>query len=422
MGSMISVHRILYLYIIVSVVFTEVYVIVTWMQTITIMNYVLLVTFFLYKHPKQNKQIIKLQIIIFIFIAYIFLLNLLQNDLQKTLSTFITTLPIPFILGMFSLYPRRNELIFFFAKFYILYNLVFSILQVIGIYITSSSILAKIPIFGTYREFVGVSATQGVRISGAGASTISLACILGIIFILFYFYKYNDKLLSTKERSIYLLIVFVLILLTQTRSLIFALPIVIIITSIIVSKNNMKGIFLTSIGTIVFIGLFYTSLPTLMEMFPRLFLTINDDGSVIHRIQANVYGAIGTFNLSPWVGVPFSDAMIAMRNGLSEIGLFIGNYFINEVTYHNQLFYYFRHYGLIGLGLFILLFWKMIKVALDSNKSEENKKILFAIILFYFLYTLSHNNKWTMDYYLWVFMALQFKYETIKDKFINENR
>ena len=41
-----------------------------------------------------------------------------------------------------------------------------------------------------------------------------------------------------------------------------------------------------------------------------------------------------------------------------------------------------------------------------SKKLDLNKKILFAILLFHFIYTLSHNNKITSDYYIWIFMAL----------------
>lgn len=403
------------------VIFTEVYIIVPWMQVITILNYMILVTYLLYERPQKNIRIIKLQIIILIFILYMFLVNLLQNDVKEAIATFIATFPVPFILGLFSRYPKKNELIFFFAKFYILYNLFFSILQLIGLHITSNTIIARIPLFGTDRGFVGFG-EQGVRISGAGSSTISLACILGMIFILFYFYKNKEKLLGKRERQFYLITIFILILLTQTRSLIFSLPLVLIITNIIVSHNKGKGIILTMVSIMVIFILTYILLPVLYELFPRLFLSIYEDGSVVHRIQANIYGAVGTFNLSPWVGVSFSDAMYAMENGYNNIGLFIGYYFIPEVTYHNQIFYYFRHYGFIGLGLFLLLFWKMIKIALDSKKIESSQKILFSIIIFYFLYTFSHNNKWTMDFYLWIFMSLHIGYETTKDKLTNEKK
>lgn len=293
-------------------------------------------------------------------------------------------------------------------------------MQLVGIHITSNTIISNLPMFGTDRDFVGYG-EQGLRISGAGSSTISLACIVGIIFIIFYYYRNNDYLLTLRERKIYLFILVTLIILTQTRSLIFSLPLVILFTNLIVSKNKMKGVFLTTFGAFFFTLLVYLSLPLLQEMFPRLFLSLDDDGSLVHRLQANVFGAIGTFFMSPIIGVSFDDALKSMTYGYNELGLFIGNYFISEVTYHNQLFYFFRHYGFIGLGLFLLLNKALIINALFSDKEEFNKKILFAIVIFYFLYTLTHNNKWNMDFYLWVFLSLSFtinKFNT--GKHINE--
>lgn len=402
---MISIRHILYFYIIVTILFSDVYIVVPWLRPLTIMNYMLVIVWFLYPRPLIDRKIYQLQQIVIIFILYMFAINFFQNDFQKTFSLLLSTWPIPFVLSIFSKYPKNDEMIFFYAKFYLLYNLIFSILQFSGISITSGEILSKIPFLGVDRTFVDFGA-QGLRISGATSSTIGLACMLGFIFILFYYYR-GGKLLSSVERKIYLAIILFLILLTQTRSLIFALPLVIMVTNMMVSKKRTKAISFTLLGTIIFVILVYLALPILMDTFPRLFLAADQDGSIVHRLQANVFGSVGTFYLSPLIGVPFSEALHAMEVGYEKVGLFIGNYFISEVTHHNQIAYYFRYYGFIGLALFILLYVKMFKVALSPHKTEINKKIVFAIILFHFLYTLSHNNKWTMDYYLWIFIALQ---------------
>jgi hypothetical protein len=146
------------------------------------------------------------------------------------------------------------------------------------------------------------------------------------------------------------------------------------------------------------------SIPLIKELFPRLFLTVDQDGSVIHRMQANVYGAIGTFYLSPLIGVSYEEALHAMEVGYKKIGLFIGNYFIDKVTYHNQLFFFFRQYGFIGVFFYVALMFSFILKAF-SLKEDFKQKIILSIILFYFFYTLSHNNKWTMDYYIWLFLS-----------------
>ena len=89
---------------------------------------------------------------------------------------------------------------------------------------------------------------------------------------------------------------------------------------------------------------------------------VEEDGSIVHRIQANVYGVVGTFYLSPIIGVPFENALEAMILGYKKVGLFIGYYFIDEVTQHNQPAYFFRYYGLIGFLFFVLIYRKFFTI------------------------------------------------------------
>ena len=155
-------------------------------------------------------------------------------------------------------------------------------------------------------------------------------------------------------------------------------------------------------------------LPTIKQSYPRLFLSIEEDGSVVHRMQANVYGSVGTFYLSPFIGMPISESLTAMNLGYNKIGLFVGDYYYDRVTQHNQPAYFFRYYGFIGFLFFLLIYKKMFQIGF-SRMLDFNKKILFAILLFHLMYTFSHNNKITTDYYLWIFMALQFE-SLIKQK------
>jgi len=392
-------------YLYLSIIFTETYIFVSWLQTITLLNYFLIFIYLLLirKKTEVDKKIKKIKKVLFIFIFYILFVNLYQNTLQKALSIFITTLPIPFLLEIFSVIKEKEKVLFKFIKFFLVFNLIFSLLQMGGIFITSNSLIAQIPFFGTDRGFVGFS-SQGLRISGAGSSTIGLALMLGLIFLIVFFYR-KSVYLTYKEKKLFFVLLIILIFLTQTRSLILSLPLVIIVTNLFLSKNIIKGILISLLISISISLAFYFSLPILKELFPRLFLSADVDTSIVHRIQANVYGVIGTYELSPWIGIPFKDALKAIEVGYNKLGLFIGNYFIDEVTYHNQLAFFFRIYGFIGLFLYLYLIFSLLKVSF-SLKHEIYRKIVFSIVLYYFLYTLSHNNKWTMDYYLWVILGI----------------
>jgi len=49
----------------------------------------------------------------------------------------------------------------------------------------------------------------------------------------------------------------------------------------------------------------------------------------------------------------------------------------------------------------------MYKFARSDENTTLTQKILVAIILFHFTYTLTHNNKLTMDYFLFIFLTFK---------------
>tara|TARA_B110000908_G_C10236405_1_gene443585 strand:- start:863 stop:2095 length:1233 start_codon:yes stop_codon:yes gene_type:complete len=397
-------NKFLYIYIFCVIFFADTYVIFSWLKPITILNYILIFLNLFSNKTILNKKIKNLQLIFSLFIIFTFAVDLYQNDILKAYSSLITLIPFPVIFGIFSKQRDNYKYVFFYAQWYIIYNCFFALLQFSGFYVTAGELLAKLPLIDVDRGFAIDFSNQGLRTSGAAYSSIGFACNLGVISIFFYYFKI-ESILSKKKRIFYLFIIVVFIILSQTRSVIFALIPVIYLTNLIVNKTNVTNalkvsfsILLTSLSIIVL-------LPTIQQSFPRLFLTIEEDVSIVHRIQANVYGSVGTFYLSPFIGMPFSESLTAMNYGYNKLGLFLGNYYVDKVTQHNQPGYFFRYYGFIGFLFFVLIYKKMFQIGF-SKKLDLNKKILFAILLFHFIYTLSHNNKITSDYYIWIFMAL----------------
>lgn len=410
---MLKIKTFLFFYVFLYIFFADTYLIVPWIRPITLLNYSLVIISILY-FQKSNKNIQNIQILLFILIFYIFIINIIQNDLTMAFSMFVTTLPIPFIFSLFFRVPYNNEIIFFYVKFYLIYNAIFAFIQAAGIFYTAGSLLSKIPGIGVTRGFVEDLQYQGLRVSGATASSIELACILGFSFLLLFYTKVDEKILSDKERKFYISLIIILIFLTQTRSLIFSLPIVIFLTSFFLNKKTIKT-YAKIVFTLSFsVGTLYLLLPILMEMFPRLFLSTAEDGSIVHRLQGNVFGITGVYYTSFWTGVAFDEIFQAVKLGYNKIGLFTGTYFIQESTDHNQVAYFFKYYGFIGFSIFIFIFYKLIIWA-KSNNDTSIKKTLFASIIFYLLYTFSHNNSIIMDYYFWIFMSLTSIY-TINNK------
>ncbi len=412
--------RILYLYIFLFIFFADAYFIIPWLKPITIFSYLLIGLSFSAKQKKLDKNSRKLQYVFFLFIAYTFVVNLIQNDTQLAFSALLSTIYIPFVFGIFSRKEGNYKFLYFYAKWYVVYNGFFAVLQFLGVYVTAGELLAKLPFLSVDSGFAIDFSNQGLRISGASYSSIGFASTIGAIFLFIYFTK-TKTLLNPKMRKIYLIILIFLIIMTQTRSIIYAMVPVIYLTNVFITGRNIKKLasIIVGLGFTVFIIILL--LPTIQSAFPRLFLNVEEDGSVIHRIQANVYGVVGTFYTSPIIGMPKESSLDAMDIGYNKLGLFLGDRYIDEVTQHNQPSYFFRYYGIIGFLFFILIYRAMFKISLSKSNPEFMKKILFSILIFHLLYTFSHNNKITGDIYIWFFMALNFR-STIFIKKLNEEK
>lgn len=396
--------KLLYFYVLAIIFFADTYFVLPWLRPVTLLNYLLV--FYYIKSPKVKFpiQVVKLKNLFYAFMVFTVLVDFYQNDLSKAVSTLLVYLPIPIVFYLFYSSSENMKLVYFYAKVYLIYNGFFSVLQLIGIHITAGEVLANLAILDVDKGFAENIGNQGLRISGASYSTIGLACNLGVLFCYFYFNE--TKLYSKKMRQVYLTILVILMIFSQTRSVLLSIIPVIFITHNIINGNKLKVFALSILGLIAVLLVVVLFLPLLEGLFPRLFLGIEEDGSIVHRIQANVYGVVGTFYLSPIIGVPFENALEAMILGYKKVGLFIGYYFIDEVTQHNQPAYFFRYYGLIGFLFFVLIYRKFFTIGLLNYNTNNIKKVVVSIVIFHLFYTFFHNNKFTMDFYLWFFIAL----------------
>lgn len=401
----------LYAYLTLCVLTVDTYILFPVLRSVAVFSVLFALCFMSSKQINifrgKNKQTV---LISYLFILALFVIDLIHhNDFQERIATTVVSLSYPIIFISLKSIPGNLKYIAYFFKLFVIYNGMFCILQMLGIYITGSMILSHTGFFGTsIEEFVGLSATQGLRTTGAYNSTIGFASIIGVATI-FFFYTWRNKLM--KNSFYFLCFSIFLLFTTQTRSALFTIiPTIYLVETIVVKKISVKRIFSTLLISLAFVLISSTAMPYLKVTYPRLFLSVEEDGSLVHRLQANVYGVVGTLNSSPVIGTPYSESLKSMDSGYDKLGLLFGDKYYDMVTHHNQPSYYFRYYGFIGLLLFFFLYIHLSKVILKKYNHIVISRLLIAILLFHFLYTLSHNNKLIGDYFIWIVLSLNYNY------------
>lgn len=394
-------RRFAYFYIVSVIFFADTYVVLPWIRVVSIMNYLLLGIIILKRRNRAFNGFNKAQKTFFVLIFYVFVVNLFRNSFQDALSYLLGALTFPFIWKAFSEMKNNKRLISFFISFYLIFTSIFSLFQISGIPLTAGTLLSGTGIIKTDLAYSGVTG-QGLRITGADMNSIGYACILGMI-IIYYYFRFESE--WRYRYLFYVIITVILLLFTQSRAAIFSIIPVIIITKILTQSRIKDRVLLFTGTAFATLAIALILIPVLRNEFPRLFIKVLEDGSVIHRIQANVYGSIGTIVKAPIFGVSFNEGLEAMKIGYQKIGLFIGTYFIPMVTHHNQPLFFLRYYGLVGLFLILLFYFRVAKTALSETNPILIRQIVFGVLLFHFLYTLTHNNKITMDYYLFIILS-----------------
>lgn len=397
--------KFLYFYLFALIIFADTYFIISWLMCSTILNYSMVIYFFKKKIKFKLPQAAK-KIFYFYYLSslVIFLINLFQNGVPEAFSFLFVCIPVPIIFYLFFTSSEKFKLIYFYAKTYLVYNLIFSLFQFFDFHVTVGELLSIIPFFGVNEGFKGLSEVQGLRVSGAASSSIGLACNLGIIF--FYFYYNKLDLYSRKYQFLFLALIILLAFMSQNRSLLYSMIPVIILTDIIKKGSLKKQIIgVSSIVLITFFSLNYVN-NIVSQVFPRLTSDVFEDQSVWNRVQSNYYVAIGTLASSPLIGIPFDKAEEMQILGFQKSGLIIGDFYVDKVTNHNQPLYFFKYYGFLGFTLFLFTYFLLIKHSSSTYNEIHIRKILFSIIIFHLSYSFFHNNKFLNDFFLWFFIAL----------------
>ena len=192
------------------------------LRPVTILNYIIFFKFITNKKKYlKNKDINSLATLIYIFIFFIFSVDLFQNDIEFAFSSFLSFLPIPSVILFLNSQKNKSKLLNIFISTWLIYNGFFALLQFFGFYFTAGELLALIPFIDIDKGFHKDFLNQGLRVSGSSYSIIGFSLAIGYCF--FYYISFKENYITNKKKYLTLFIIIVLVFLSQTRSLIYSL-------------------------------------------------------------------------------------------------------------------------------------------------------------------------------------------------------
>lgn len=362
------------------------------------------------EHSRNLKKYSFIAIPFLLFYSYLMVVQIFRGE-NIGVSFYIFVTNVFVILSVLYLRQRSYYLYWYLIAFLIC-NLAVQFIQMRGVRVTGGILLSP---FG-FREYAEVDlfdSTRGFRYSGLYTNLVALAFFSGIITAYFWIlYTLSGK----KKHLIIAGLSMLMSLLTNTRAVMYFIVPAILISDFIVKKKFSGKIIMLCL---LFLGAFY--ILNNNTGFDRKdssvsIKNIQEDAGVIHRVQANLYGTIGTLSLNPLWGISEEEQYKAIQEGYNICGLVYGDYFMDQVTYHNLPLYYLRVYGIVGFFLFLFCYWRLFVFAYRLTDSYDRQFMLSALI-FFFIYNLSHNMKIN---YLIFWMAISANFEPYRTKYLKK--
>jgi len=340
----------------------------------------------------------------FFFIGYIFFIDLYRGaDIFKSMVFVISSAMVIILLPIFE--DRRTPYnILRWFNFLMFITMAFGLMQFItgNNNIILSNIINGLGIIGVDQSVdLELSSKNYFRTNGATSNTISFAIQISIYFIVNYaiFMKWNNlKILFNLIASSFVLLT------TQARAAIFGLAPVIIATQVFFARGHSYSRKISSIlGWALFIGIGYWFLSEfILNKFTYITRNIIEHDE--HRFAANWYMSIGVLKESPLFGISPDRAWdVYLQYG--DLSLYGYNPNIATPTHHNQLGFYLRYYGLIGVGLWCWLYVLIFRKIMQA-KSFWIGVAIGSIFIFDLVFSMAHNNKLISSPLLWIFLSL----------------
>lgn len=336
----------------------------------------------------------------FIFLSYLYISDIVKNDPIEGAKMFYPILLIPLMLLVFEYGSRFFDSCKFFS-IAVSIGILFAVLQIFGFSYNLSALFSNLGIIhADERLYTLVIEGQGRRVIGATFNLISFAEYLSILIMIMYF-RFLEK------RKLVLLIaiavMIVVLFFTQTRSALYGLGPTIIFVHLLCGQKNIRGFLKISAAILIMLFAVFLFSGIIEKYFYRL--TTPFEATALERFQTNYYAMLGVWRQAPIFGIPKDMAWEVISGTALQEGLVFGDQLRITTTHHNQVLYYFRYYGLVGVALLIFLYVMVFKkIAHTPNKIT--KMILFSIFIFDLQYSMGHNNKLVNNVILWILLSI----------------
>lgn len=344
-----------------------------------------------------------------IFILYIFIVHIFRGEVLFAFKNIILQLGIICSLLLFNYFYYEKKYDFLkYLYFFLLAHFIFVILQINNVSIVLSDLIPSNFLISSNINIDNFSNYK--RVSGTIFSEIILAKQCIFFLVVFIAYSLKDPNLSFNIKNLFFIMITIFILFaTQVRSAIFSFIPIISMCYLYYGDHKINGKFTFLIiffSLVIFLFSFFIDF--FVQNFPYVFKTMNLSDT--HRFYTSWSVAKGTLLESPLFGISKDlgwDIFDQYRDINYNPYVYINpSEMDNSPTNHNQLLYYIRNYGLIGLALWINLYFRIFK-AIKLTKVNYIRFIVGSIFVLDLFFSMAHNNK-IFTPLLWIILSLNF--------------
>lgn len=334
----------------------------------------------------------------FVFIFYMLFIDLLRG--RDIYNSFIGAFSTMVVVALFPIFENRRGGFNIVRQFNLLMviSMLFAMAQLLG----KNVILVDIfPGFGPLQpeRIVEEFENSYSRTMGATSNIIAFSSQLTIYIII----SYASWVHARRPIAVFgALIALFFLITTQTRAAILAIVPAVMLTQALLARQRMKE--LVRVITLIIVLAFGYWLLVDFVLIHMPYLSKDIDHGDTHRFWVNWYMSIGVLNESPLFGIARETAWeLYMKYG--DLGIYSYNPNISVPTHHNQLGYYLRYYGIIGVGLLCWLYTLIYRKIMRSQSFLVGVA-LGSIFLVDLVYSMAHNNKLLGSPLLWILLSL----------------
>ncbi|NUN48093.1 MAG: hypothetical protein HUU15_04595 [Candidatus Brocadiae bacterium] len=327
--------------------------------------------------------------------GYTFCIDVLRAEsLFGPVVALVSTIAVVSMLPLFERDSGLNTLRWF--RITMAVSLAFALLQAAGVAITLPALL---PLVGPITADPPINSLSAhSRASGATTNTVKFGLEVSALLAISFF-AYVEK--SSLARIIWITACFTTLLATQLRAAIFATPICLGLAQLWLAPAARRGWGRTI--PLFLAGLLLGGLWLGSSTSRFSYLLKEVDAGDTHRFTVNLNLAEAVLETSPWIGIPPKDAWeLYLQYGDQKIYRFDPN--AETPTHHNQVGYYLRNYGLIGVALLLLVYILAFRKALAAA-APWTRCTIVAILLIDLISSFAHNNKLLASPLLWILLA-----------------